>query len=94
GFSCLPADRTDSALVAFGTIRFLGPRGTEDVTVPLLLDSAVVSEIRRSEDGVTVTQKVISVQEGTAAALRAEKAAAEAKRRADSIAASVRPRTP
>lgn len=92
GFVCLPADRVDSALVEFGTVAFLGP-GRETI-VPLLLNSAVVGEIRRSEEGVTVTQRAISVQEGTAAAARAEKAAAEAKRRADSIAASIRPRVP
>jgi hypothetical protein len=92
GFVCLSADSVDSALVDFGTVAFLGP-GRETI-VPLLLDSAVVGEMRRSEEGVAVAQRVISVQEGIAAAARAEKAAAEAKRRADSIAASVRPRTP
>lgn len=93
GFVCLPAEPVDSALVEFGVVRFVGPDQTETL-VPLLLDSTVVGEIRRSEHGIMEARRAISVEEGVAARAHARKMAEEARRRIDSIREAVPPRSP
>lgn len=77
GFKCLAPGQGDSALVRFGEIRFTSDRG--DFSVPLLLDSALVADMRSSPNAE------ISATVGA----EAEARAAEASRRADSVSRAV-----
>jgi hypothetical protein len=86
GFICLRGEQVDSSLVAFGTIRFGGPEG---ITVPLVLDSAAVNEMRRQETAVTETRARITDQ---AARVEAERISTRVRLQADSIAKAVRSR--
>ena len=81
GFRCLKPEEADSSLVAFGEVRFSVRHG-EDFTVPLMLDSAAVADMRASGHAE------IEAAVGAEAEARAEAAAA----RADSITKAVEKR--
>ena len=77
GFRCLKPADLDSALIPFGEVEF--SIGDVDFTVPLLLDSAMVNDLRESES------EEINAAVGADAAARAE----AATRMADSITKAV-----
>jgi hypothetical protein len=81
GFRC--AGAADSSLVDFGTVRVVRS-GSEDVTVPLVLDSALVSEFRKEGTGVGMTTDAFAGQEGAAAAARAEQVRVRVQAKIDS----------
>ena len=74
GFRCLKPEEADSSLVAFGEVRFSVRHG-EDFTVPLMLDSAAVADMRESGDAD------IEATVGAEAEARAEAAAASRRTR-------------
>ena len=78
GFRCLKAGEADSALVPFGEVRFTLRHG-DNFSIPLLLDSAVVADLRESGDDE------IQATVGADAELRAQ----AATRMADSITKAV-----
>jgi len=78
GFRCIKPGQGDSALVPFGEIRFTVRHGV-NFSVPLLLDSAVVADLRESGD------EEIQSTVGADAELRAQ----AASERADSITRAV-----
>jgi hypothetical protein len=83
GFRCLkPAEADSAALVAFGEVYFSVRHG-ENFSVPLMLDSAVVSDLRESG-----SDEEVSVTVGA----EAEAAAEAAVKRADSITKAVNQR--
>jgi len=81
GFRC--AGAADSALVEFGSIRLVRS-GAEDLTIPLVLDSAMVAEFRKEGRGVGLTTDAFAGQEGAAAAARAEQVRVRVQAKIDS----------
>ena len=79
GFRCLKVEGADSALVEFGEVEFSVHDG-EDFSVPLMLDSAMVRDLRESSGTDEINTAV-----GADAELRAE----AATRMADSITRAV-----
>ena len=79
GFRCLKGEGADSALVEFGEVEFSVHDG-EDFSVPLMLDSAMVNDLRESSG-----DNEISAAVGADAELRAE----AATKMADSITKAV-----
>lgn len=79
GFRCLRSTEVDSALVPFGEVAFI-PQEGEEFRVPLLLDSAMVNDLRQSSGTDELNAAV-----GADAELRAE----AATRLADSITKAV-----
>jgi hypothetical protein len=88
GFQCLAAEQSDSGLVSFGSIT-ITRRGGPDLTLPLLLDSALVAEMRSSDQGVEQATGAFGPGEGTAARAEADRIRVQVKSRADSIRARV-----
>jgi hypothetical protein len=86
GLRCIAATAADSALIPFGDVTF-ELRGRAPMVLPLLLDSAVVSDLAggRAESAVGDLGR----QEAAAARARAGAAAAEAQGMGDSIRAAV-----
>lgn len=78
GFRCLAPGEADSALVPFGEVRFTVRHG-DGFSVPLLLDSAAVADMRNS-GGAEINATV---------GAEAEAAAEAAGHRADSITTAV-----
>jgi hypothetical protein len=79
GFRCIKSDGADSALVEFGEVEFSVHDG-EDFSVPLMLDSAMVNDLRESSGSNEIEAAV-----GADAELRAE----AATKMADSITKAV-----
>ena len=81
GFRC--AGSEDSSLVEFGSIRVVRA-GAEDVSVPLVLDSAMVSEFRQEGKGVGKTTEAFAGQEGAAAKAQVEQVRVRVQAKIDS----------
>jgi hypothetical protein len=89
GFRCLAPEQTDSALVSFGSVT-ITRKGGPDLTLPLLLDSALVADMRNSDRGVEKATGAFGSGEGTAARAEADRIRIQVKTRTDSIRAEVR----
>ena len=81
GFRC--AGSEDSSLVEFGSIRVVRA-GSEDLSVPLVLDSAMVSEFRQEGKGVGRTTDAFAGQEGAAAKAQVEQVRVRVQAKIDS----------
>lgn len=92
GFHCLPEAQNDSGLVQFGevTVSGHGP----DITIPLMLDSAVAADIRTRDKGVKIATQGFGQGEGEAARAQTDRIRVEVKARAESMAAEVRKSVP
>jgi hypothetical protein len=92
-FTCLAPDTSDSGLVEFGDVTFTAREGVE-FTVPLLLDSRTVLELRSSSNPDEVAARAVA--EGEAAAARAEvdRIRVEVRREVDRATAEARRRAP
>lgn len=91
-FECMAVDASDSALVAFGRIVF-ETRAGESFTVPLLLDSAVVAEMRSHKSTAAVTERTAQ-SEARAAREQAARIESQVRRTVDSALAEVKAATP
>jgi len=89
GFHCLPATQADSGLVEFGRV-FASLPGAVELTLPLLLDSAVVTDLKKQDQGVTIATQGFGQGEGRAAEAQADRIRVEVKHKTDSIAATIR----
>jgi len=85
GFRCLTPENVDSSLVEFGEVTFTA-RGMEEFSVPLMLDSAAVNDMR--ESGHADIEATVEA-EAEAAGREAEARGREAELRADSITRAV-----
>lgn len=94
GFRCLNPGEADSALVEFGEVTFT-IRGMEDFSVPLMLDSAAVNDMR--ESGTAEIQATVEAEAeaaGRQAELRADSITRAVNRQVDSIVRNVVPPAP
>jgi hypothetical protein len=78
GFRCLRPEEADSSLVQFGEVTFT-LRGMEEFSIPLMLDSAAVNDMR--ESGTAEIEATVEAE--------AEARGREAEHRADSITRAV-----
>lgn len=88
GFRCLAPEQADSGLVSFGSVT-VTRRGGPDLTLPLLLDSALVADMRSSDMGVEKTTGAFGSGEGTAARAEADRIRIQVRTKTDSIRAEV-----
>jgi hypothetical protein len=89
GFHCLAVGQTDSGLVQFGSV-LVSLEGAGELTLPLLLDSAVVVDMKKQDQGVSVATQGFGQGEGRAAEAQADRIRVEVKLKTDSIAGAVR----
>ena len=89
GFHCLAAAQTDSGLVEFGKVLVSLP-GSAELTLPLLLDSAVVADMKKQDHGVSTATQGFGQGEGRAAQAQADRIRVEVKLQTDSIVGAVR----
>jgi hypothetical protein len=87
GFRCLDPEAADSGLVPFGSVT-LQLAGRADVTLPLLLDPAVVADLSGA-GGVGEAAGEFGRHEAEAARAQADRIEADAKARADSIRSAI-----
>ncbi len=91
-FECLAVDVSDTALVRFGRIVF-ETRAGESFTVPLLLDSAVVLEMRSHRSSDAVARRTAE-SEARAAEAQAHQVEQQVRRSVDSAIAEVKATVP
>lgn len=94
GFRCTKPGTADSLLVPFGEVRFSVHHG-QDFTVPLVLDSAAVADMRKSGDAdIEATVGADAEARAEAAAQQADSITKAVNERVDSIVRHVTPPTP
>jgi len=94
GFRCLAPDEVDSSLVPFGQVRFSVRHG-EDFSVPLLLDSSAVADMRNSGKAeISATVGAEAEARAEAAGRRADSITTAVNRQVDSIVKRTAPPTP
>ena len=94
GFRCVKPGTADSLLVPFGEVRFSVRHG-EEFTVPLVLDSAAVADMRESGDAdIQAAVGADAEARAEAATQRADSITRAVNERVDSIVRNVTPPTP